>query len=72
MKIAIIILWIFISIKLGLKWYRKYSDLKKEKANNWADLKERVEGMRKVVNKYDILLDATEEEIYKDLTDNTD
>jgi len=72
MKIAIIILGVFISIKLGLKWYKKYSNLKKEKANNWADLKKRVEGMRKVVNKYDILLDATEDEIYKDLTHNID
>jgi len=43
-----------------------------KKRDNWADLGSRMEGMRVVVKKYDILIEATEEEIYKDLTDNTD
>ena len=36
-------------------------------SGNWKGLEDRMEGMRKVVNKYDILIDATNEEIYKDL-----
>jgi hypothetical protein len=38
----------------------------------WNGLEDKIEGMRKVVNKYDILIDATNEDIYKDLTHNTD